>query len=59
MRIIVSEEQFNKLNRSSPALQNGINKYLNRYIIQTILNNGKNHVVMEILMKLGVLMVRR
>ena len=32
MRIIVSEEQFNKLNRSSPALQNGINKYLNRYI---------------------------
>jgi hypothetical protein len=32
MRIIVSEEQFNKLNRSSPALQNGINKYLNHYI---------------------------
>jgi hypothetical protein len=32
MRIIVSEEQFNKLNRSSPALQNGIIKYMNHFI---------------------------
>jgi hypothetical protein len=32
MRIIVSEEQFNKLNRSSPALQNGIIRYMNNYI---------------------------
>ena len=32
MKIIITEEQFNKFNRSSPALQNGINKYLNHYI---------------------------
>jgi hypothetical protein len=32
MRIIILEEQFNKLNKSSPALQNGINRYLNTYI---------------------------
>jgi hypothetical protein len=32
MRIIVTEEQFNKLNRSSPALQNGIIKYMNHFI---------------------------
>ena len=32
MRIIITEEQFNRFNRSSPALQNGINKYLNQYI---------------------------
>ena len=41
MRIIVSEEQFNKLNRSSPALQNGINKYLNRYIADGYRQIGK------------------
>jgi len=41
MRIIVSEEQFNKLNRSSPALQNGINKYLNRYIVDGNRQIGK------------------
>ena len=32
MRIIITEEQFSRFNRSSPALQNGINKYLNQYI---------------------------
>ena len=32
MKIIITEEQFNRFNRSSPALQNGINKYLNQYI---------------------------
>jgi hypothetical protein len=32
MKIIITEEQFNKFNRSSPALQNGINKFLNQYI---------------------------
>ena len=32
MRIIITEEQFNRFNRSSPALQNGIIKYLNQYI---------------------------
>jgi len=32
MRIIITEEQFNRFNRSSPALQNGINKYLNQYM---------------------------
>jgi hypothetical protein len=32
MRIIILEEQFNKLNKSSPVLQNGINRYLNTYI---------------------------
>lgn len=32
MKIIITEEQFNRFNRSSPALQNGIIKYLNQYI---------------------------
>ncbi len=32
MKIIITEEQFNRFNRSSPALQNGIIKYLNHYI---------------------------
>ena len=32
MKIIITEEQFNRFNRSSPALKNGINKYLNQYI---------------------------
>ena len=32
MKIIITEEQFNRFNRSSLALQNGINKYLNQYI---------------------------
>ena len=32
MKIIITEEQFNRFNRSSPALQNGINKYLNQYM---------------------------
>ena len=32
MKIIITEEQFNRFNRSSPALQNGIIKYLNLYI---------------------------
>jgi hypothetical protein len=32
MKIIITEEQFDRFNRSSPALQNGINKYLNQYI---------------------------
>ena len=32
MKIIITEEQFNRFNRSSPALQNGIIKFLNNYI---------------------------
>ena len=32
MKIIITEEQFNRFNKSSPALQNGIIKYLNHYI---------------------------
>jgi hypothetical protein len=32
MKIIITEEQFNRFNRSSPALQNGIIKYLNQYL---------------------------
>ena len=32
MRIIVTEEQFNRFNKSTPALQNGIIKYLNLFI---------------------------
>lgn len=32
MKIIITEEQFSRFNRSSPALQNGIIKYLNQYI---------------------------
>ena len=32
MRIIITEEQFNRFNRSSNVLQNGIIKYLNLYI---------------------------
>jgi hypothetical protein len=32
MKIIITEEQFSRFNRSNPALQNGINKYLNQYI---------------------------
>lgn len=32
MKIIITEEQFNRFNRSSPALQNGIIKFLNQYI---------------------------
>jgi hypothetical protein len=32
MKIIITEEQFNRFNKSSPALQNGINKFLNQYI---------------------------
>ena len=32
MKIIITEEQFNRFNKSSPALQNGIIKYLNQYI---------------------------
>jgi hypothetical protein len=32
MKIIITEEQFNRFNRSSPALQNGIIKYLNLYV---------------------------
>ena len=32
MKIIITEEQFNRFNRSSPVLQNGIIKYLNHYI---------------------------
>lgn len=32
MKIIITEEQFSRFSRSSPALQNGINKYLNQYI---------------------------
>jgi hypothetical protein len=32
MKIIITEEQFSRFNKSSPALQNGINKYLNQYI---------------------------
>lgn len=39
MKIIITEEQFNRFNRSSPALQNGINKYLNQYI-----ENGKRKI---------------
>ncbi len=39
MKIIITEEQFNRFNRSSPALQNGINKYLNQYI-----ENGERRV---------------
>ena len=36
MRIIITEEQFNRFNRSSSALQNGIIKYLN-----LLFENGK------------------
>lgn len=32
MRIIITEEQFNRFNKSTPALQNGIIKYLNLFI---------------------------
>jgi hypothetical protein len=32
MRIIITEQQFIKLNKGSAALQNGINQYLNHYI---------------------------
>ena len=32
MKILITEEQFNRFNKSSPALQNGIIKYLNHYI---------------------------
>lgn len=32
MKIIITEEQFNRFNKSSPALQNGIIKYLNQYL---------------------------
>jgi hypothetical protein len=32
MRIIITEEQFIKLNKGSAVLQNGINQYLNHYI---------------------------
>ena len=39
MKIIITEEQFNRFNRSSPALQNGINKYLNQYI-----ENGERRI---------------
>jgi hypothetical protein len=41
MKIIITEEQFNKFNRSSPALQNGINKYLNQYISEGNRKVGK------------------
>ena len=40
MKIIITEEQFNRFNRSSPALQNGINKYLNQYI-----ENGERKIM--------------
>jgi len=36
MKIIITEEQFNRFNRSSSALQNGIVKYLN-----LLIENGK------------------
>jgi hypothetical protein len=39
MKIIITEEQFNRFNRSSPALQNGINNYLNQYI-----ENGERRI---------------
>ena len=39
MKIIITEEQFNRFNRSSPALQNGINKFLNQYI-----ENGERRI---------------
>jgi hypothetical protein len=32
MKIIITEEQFKRFNRSSPALENGIYKFLNQYI---------------------------
>lgn len=32
MRIVITEQQFSRFSKSSPALQNGINKYLNQYI---------------------------
>jgi hypothetical protein len=32
MKIIITEEQYKKFMRSSPALQSGIEKYLNQYI---------------------------
>ena len=46
MKIIITEEQFNKFIRSSPALQNGINKYLNNYIegaSRTIAPKSRNY----------------
>jgi hypothetical protein len=32
MKIIITEEQYNRFVKSSPALQNAITKYLNQYI---------------------------
>ena len=32
MKIIITEEQYKKFMRSSPALQSGIEKYLDQYI---------------------------
>jgi len=46
MKIIITEEQFNRFNRSSPALQNGINKYLNNYIegaVRTTSQKSRNY----------------
>lgn len=46
MKIIITEEQFNRFNRSSPALQNGINKYLNQYIengVRKIKKKSRNY----------------
>jgi len=39
MRIIITEEQFNKLNKGSAALQNSIVKYMNHFI-----ENGKRKI---------------
>ena len=39
MRIIITEEQFNRFNKSSAALQKGIIKYLN-----LLISNGKRKV---------------
>lgn len=46
MKIIITEEQFNRFNRSSPALQNGIIKFLNNYIKggkRTIIPKSRNY----------------
>ena len=49
MKIIITEEQYKRFMKSSPALQNAITKYLNQYIeggqrkITIVLSQEKLH----------------
>jgi hypothetical protein len=46
MKIIITEEQYNRFVKSSPALQNAITKYLNQYIEggqRKITNKSRNY----------------